>query len=314
MKSSAIRHPKREHNITVYSWMMKVTEKNLYAANLLAYLEGKFNLMLDLENKQGGWMKLHKIQIKNGIFADAWDYYDSAIDTLKALQFISVDEVGTPDMPLKEGEIWVNFHALAINQWLDEHVKNGNKQSPIVDMMPYFAFIPFSSEFKRPEPYKVNVVLPGEITQQPLIDVGEKKKRTRKKDIELDTTFIGAARELFAFWKMKTGHKRSNLQDKYAKMAIDRMKEGYTANQIAHGIIGLTHSKYHIDNKYDHFEYVVRDTNKLDRMCAIATEKQINLDDAAEEYSLFLYKYREGQDIKYEEPQYKNPITGGELK
>lgn len=318
MKTSAIRHPKREHQITVHSWMFKVTGKNLYAANLLAYLEGKFNLMLDLDVKNGGWMKLNKMQIKNGIFADEWEYYNSAIDTLLALEFISVDTESTDEFPLGEYELFIKLDALKINEYLDNITKTKEVTSPIVDYLPYFVFIGHTPKI---EPHvekttvtytEINVEQPK---QQTLIDVGKTVKKTRtKKVIELDNSLIGTARELFAFWKVKTGHKRSNLQDKFAKQIIDRLKDGYSPFQIAQGIIGLTHSQYHKDNEYDHIQYVVRDTQKLDRMCDIAERNGIELDDAGEEYSVFLESFRSGEKLEYEEPTFKNPITGKELK
>jgi hypothetical protein len=303
--------------------MFKVTGKNLYAANLLAYLEGKFNLMLELENKSGGWMKLNKMQIKNGIFADEWDYYNIAMDTLKALEFIAVDEEGSPEFPLGNYELWVKLDALKINQWLDDYTKTkGELQSPVIELMPYFVFLQqhklLPLEVQPHQAVVLEQLQNGHVRvpeQQSLIEVGEKKRKPRaKKTIELDNSMIGTAKELFAFWKMKTGHKRSNLQDKYAKMAMDRMKEGYTPVQIAQAIIGLTHSDFHIQNNYDHFEYVVRNAKNMDKFCDLAEKNSVTETEASKIYSEFVEQLRSGAEIQYETTTFKNPITGRELK
>lgn len=306
MRTSALRHPKHEHAITIHSWMMKITNNNLYAATLLAYLENKFNIMLDMKEKSGGWMKLQRFQVKNGMFATTFNEVDDAINLLESLDLILVNHISDhTGEALKSGEISIKLDALRINEWLDVYCKKVDNKMDLLEYAPFmnllligYKLAEVQIEDEQPELFELKQV--------------ETKKR-KTKDSEPDSTYIGKARNLFTFWKTKTGHKRSNLGNKFANMIIARIKDGYTDGQIAHGIIGLTFSKYHIENKYDHIEYVVRDTAKLDRMIAIAIKNNVTEDMAFQEFLKMVVKIENGEELSYDKKIFVNPTTGKEL-
>lgn len=304
MKTSPIRHPKLEHTTTIHSWMVKACMGNLPAALLLGYLEGKFHVHLQSnEPKLKGWMKFQKFQIKNGCFSESWDDLDLSIDILKALDFIEVDEVGSDTRELSDGEVWIKFNALKINQWLDVYVKPTEKK------MELFNFAPFLSLLFLTQAHYVEIEVEKVVEVEKIV---EKEIKTRT--IKIDETWIGVARDLFTFWKYMTKHPRSNLQDLYAKMIIDRLKQGYTAHQIAHGIIGLTHSDYHIKNKFDHIQYVVKASEKLDRLIGIAQKNNITEAHAITAYSQFIENRDNGALMEAVTKKGINPTTGNELK
>lgn len=304
MKTSPIRHPKFEHNTVLHSWMVKACYGNLTAALLLSYLEGKFHVAMQCDNKPiKGWMKFQKFQVKNGCFAEAWDDLDLAIDILKALNFIEIDDRGEGDRKLGENEIWICFYARKINEWLEVY------QKPTEKKMELFNFTPFLSLLFLTNTTFIEVEVEKIVEIEKIVE-----KQVKVRTIKLDDTWIGVARNLFNFWKYLTGHSKSNLQDKYAKMIIDRLKDEYTPGQIAHGIIGLTYSDYHKTNNYDHIQYVVRDTGKLDRLIDLAKKQKITLEHAQTAFDEFIRKTEAGEDLEPIAKIAVNPNTGKTLK
>lgn len=305
-KTSPIRMPKFEHSTTVHSWMFKACHGNLPAALLLGYLEGKFHILLQCEeknNRKGGWLKLMKFQVKNGCFASDWEDLELAFDILKALTFIELDERGDEEHPLKDGEIWIKFYALRINQWLEVY------QKPTEKKMELFDFTPFLSLLFLTETTYIEVEKQVEKIVEVIV---EKEVKTRT--IKLDETWIGVARDLFAFWKFVTKHPRSNLQDKSAKFIIDRLKDGYDKYEIATGIIGITYSEHHIDNKFDHMDYVVRTGKMLDHMIGLATANGYKLEHIVTIFDEYIRKRDAGEDLEPIEKTAKNKTTGNILK
>jgi hypothetical protein len=305
MKTSPIRHPKFEHSTTVHSWMFKACHGNLTAALLLGYLEGKFHILLQTQekNERKGWMRLQKFQIKNGCFASDWEDLDLAFDILKALSFLEIDDRGEIDYPLKEGEVWLKFQAKRINEWLEVY------QKPVETKLGLFDFTPFLSLLFLTEAKFIEVEVPVEKIVEVVV---EREVKTRT--IKLDETWIGVARDLFAFWKFVTKHPRSNLQDKSAKFIIDRLKDGYDKYQIAAGVIGITYSDHHVQNKFDHMDYVVRTGKMLDHMISLATNNGYKPEYVQTTFDEYIKKRDSGEDIEPLEKAGKNKTTGNTLK
>lgn len=282
--------------------MVKACYGNLTAAMLLAYLEGKYHVAMQCDNKPSkGWMKFQKFQVKNGCFAEEWDDLDLAFDILKALDFVEVDDRGEDLRPVSEGEVWIRFCALRINQWLEVYAKPTEKKMELFDFYPFLSLL-FLTEVHYVEVEK-------EVVVEKVVE-----KEVKVRTISIDETYIGVARHLFAFWRHLTGHKRSQLQDRYAKMIIDRLKNGYTAGQIAWGIVGLTYSDYHTNNSYDHIQYVVRDSGKLDRLCQVAEKHNITLEAAETSFNSFVNKVESGEVVETITKVGVNPATGNTLK
>ena len=161
--------------------------------------------------------------------------------------------------------------------------------------------------------YKMAEVQIEDEEQEPFELTPPEVKKTRKKQKSEDESYSGKAYSIFDFWKMKTGHKRSNLQDKHKRLIINRLKEGYTEFQLAHAVIGITFSNHHIENKYDHIYYIVRETSMLDRFISMAIREGITEEKAKEEYSELKRKISAGEEITYEKKVFVNPNTGKQL-
>lgn len=304
MKTSPIRHPKFEHSVTIHSWMMKACHGNLYAALLLGYLESKYHIALQTDTKpKKGWMKFQKFQVKNGSFAGDWEDLDLALDILSALSFVDHDDTWNEERPCGEGEIWIQFHALRINQWLELY------QKPTEKKMELFDFTPFISLLFLTQATFIEVEVPVE----KIVEV-KVEKEVKVRTIKLDETWIGVARDLFAFWKFATKHPRSNLQDKSAKLIIDRLKDGYDKYQIATGIIGITYSDHHTQNKYDHIDYVVRTAKMLDTFIALASDNGYKPEYAEITFNEYIRKRDAGETIEPLEKSAVNPTTGKTIK
>lgn len=301
MKTSPIRHPKYEHATTVHSWMVKACHGNITAALLLGYLESKFHICLETGNPHKNWMKLSKFQIKHGCFSE-WDDLELGLDILKGLQFIEIDDLGGEDRPLGNGEVWIKFNAKTINNWLEVY------QKPVEAKISLFNFSPFMALLWFTNATYIEIPVEKEVLVEKVV-VKEIKERV----INVDETYIGVARDLFAFWRYIHKHPRSNLQDKYAKMIIDRIKQNYTQAQIAQGILGLNYSEYHKKNSFDHIQYVVKESAKLDRLIDVAAKNNISEAVAEAAYNQYL-KQRDSGELEPAKKEGVNPITGNTLK
>lgn len=302
MKTSPVRHPKFEHVVNIHSWQFKATMGNLHAAVLLSYLESKFHILLETGNETKNWLHLSKFQIKNGCFASGWDDLELALDILKALNFIEIHEYNDIH-EYKEGSVWIKFCAKRVNEWLEIY------QKPLDKKLELFDFYPFLWLLCLTEATFIEIEVPVEKIVEKIVE-----KEVKVRTIKLDETWIGVARNLFAFWRFATKHMRSNLQDKSAKLIIDRLKDGYEPKQIALGVIGITYSDHHMQNKFDHMDYVVRTGKMLDHMIGLAKKNGYTEELAETAFKEYIRKRDAGEEIEPIEKVGVNPLTGNELK
>ncbi len=310
MRTSAIRHPKYEHAITIHSWMMKITEGNLYAATLLGYLESKFNILLDAKEKNNGWMKLKEFQVKNGMFASTFNDMNMAIEILETLDLILVNRLyDSKAQELKSGEISIKLDALRINEWLDMYCKNTDTKMGLLEYMPFLGLLLIN--------YQMDTVDLNDNEDQLEFELKPPEPKTRRKATSnkpTDNPVTDSAYMLFNFWKVKTGHKKSNLSDRDRNLIMKRLGDGYSEAQIAHATIGISFSQHHVENKYDYMYYVVRQAAMLDRFIAFAIKEGITEEQANLEYSEVKRKLDNNEELVYESKRvFKNPTTGKEL-
>lgn len=301
-KTSAFDHPKFEHSLTIHSWQLKACENNLFAAMTLAYLEDKFMLLLQAKDKQKGWLKLNKFQIKNAIFAESSNYVDSALDHLKLLNFIQLNPQN-PDYPRGEEEVWVKLNFLEVNAWLEVYK---DKKVKKIDLLNYAPFMMLAL-FMTPEP---------QIIEKTVEVVKEKIVAEREKLRPEDHPYVQRAAKLFEFWKWVTNHPKSNISDKYLRMIINRLKENYSDYQVAQAILGILSRKGQKDfEKYDTLNYIIKDSARLDMMVKDAEKMGFNIDKAGNEFYEFSKKFDSNEKI---EPRSTvdiiNPNTGSKLK
>lgn len=83
--------------------------------------------------------------------------------------------------------------------------------------------------------------------------------------------------EIFEFWKAEMNHSRARLDQKRRRKIQDRLKDGYTPDDIKDAIRGCKQSPFHQGQnengtKYDDICLICRDAEHIDRFIAL-TEK-----------------------------------------
>lgn len=304
-KTSCIRHPKFEHSISVHSWQYRATGKHLYAALLLSYLEEKVNLLLELKNMgvnyNKGWIKLNMFQLKHGIFTEDFRELESAIEILEGLKFIETNP-DSPEFPRESNEIWIKVNALQINNWIDIDSKTDEVKMNLLDFNPFI----------------ILMVLSGTAEVEIQEKIIETKAASPLKKFEDNQPLIQKARQLFYFWKWVTDKPRSQPQDKYLRMIIDRLQDGYTEIDIALSFYGMLYRKNTDFAKYDAIHYIVKESAKLDRFTAYALEIGYDEEIAEKEYNQFISMWSVGakvpaRPIEQRQESVKS-ATGSEIK
>lgn len=84
-----------------------------------------------------------------------------------------------------------------------------------------------------------------------------------------------AVRELFEYWQLRTGHERAKLDAKRARKIRDRLKDGYTVDEIRQAINGVAKFPFVVDGgrsstgrsnqRFDDIELVCRNGPNLER-------------------------------------------------
>ncbi|MGB4825630.1 MAG: hypothetical protein WBP82_12095, partial [Leuconostoc mesenteroides] len=268
------------------------------AALLLAYLEDKFNLLLQSKEKNKGWMLLNKFQVQNAIFAESYHYVEQGLEQLMILNFIQLNPKNA-DYPRQENEIWVKVDALKINQWLSIYKKSDEVRMNLLNFNPFLALMLFG----KSEPEVIEKIV-------------EKKVIEREKFKESDLPFMRRASRIYEFWKWVTNHPQSKISEKFLKMIIARLKEDYTDGQLAHSIYGLLPRKENPEmNKFDGIKYVFGDSEKVDRMISDAIKSGYTEKLAEDEFDDFCQALEHQEDIKPRPIRYgsKNKSTGANL-
>jgi len=88
----------------------------------------------------------------------------------------------------------------------------------------------------------------------------------------------GVVIDLFEFWSTKLGKRSPKLSDKRKRKVRDRLREGFTADEIRAAIVGLTLSDHHMGRngsprKYDDLELICRDPEHLEGFRDLYLEK-----------------------------------------
>lgn len=255
MHTSVIRHPKRDYYVQIHDWQMKATG-NVHAAALLSILEDEVINYVSAEPacrpKTRGWLTLNLVDLQKRMFCKLQREVTHAIDILEAIGFIKTN--APDDLVCPEHSVLLYLDAVKVNEYTD-NLSQPKKSEPTAS--PLMSLMLAAIAANRPRGKEVTVSM-------------------RKQ-----------SEQLFEFWKVITSHNRSRPQPKWLKLFIDRMSDGYDVYDIAQGIIGLTFSDHHTSGAYDHVKYVVGDTEKLDRMMALAAQRGVNRDRATERFNAF---------------------------
>lgn len=126
---------------------------------------------------------------------------------------------------------------------------------------------------------------------------------------------------LFNFWKFMLNHPQARESDKYLKPIDQRIKQGYTAVQLAQAICGLSLSRHHIENGYTHSHYAFKDDKQVIMMINVAVKNGVTEEIAEKQFNWFIEKFNSGYDIKELinmkdakiQKKSVNPRTGEEL-
>lgn len=85
--------------------------------------------------------------------------------------------------------------------------------------------------------------------------------------------------EIFDFWKEIMGHKRARMDVKRQKIIKDRLRDGYTYEDITDAISGCFLSPFHQgdndrNSRYDDISLICRDAEHIDKFIQIYEEAQ----------------------------------------
>lgn len=101
--------------------------------------------------------------------------------------------------------------------------------------------------------------------------------KQKKENTSVNESRKIVATRLFEFWKVCTGHLKSKINDASIRMICDRLKEGYSENQLAQAIVGITLSEFENNRgKYDGLKYIAKESEKVDRLSAKAEKAGYN--------------------------------------
>ena len=100
---------------------------------------------------------------------------------------------------------------------------------------------------------------------------GEGKGREGKgKEGEKHSSSSADVVEVFEHWQNVMGKPRAKLDAKRSKLITDRLKAGYSVDDLKHAVTGCSVSQYHMgDNdsgtRYDGLDLILRDAGKVDQ-------------------------------------------------
>jgi hypothetical protein len=282
MYTSAIRHPKRSHYVSIHQWQLVATNGSIHASALLSALEEKFIQLICSERKDrtDRWLRFTRDEILKETFSKNMNEVTSALGILEAIGFIKTQKQMIPVS--SSDPILIELDAVAVNQWIDKFQKP-KTESQLINS-PFASLFLMLAAINRPK-------------------VTGHTAATKAK-----------AEELFEFWKHLTNHNRAKPSPKWLKMICDRMDNGYDEIDCAQALIGLTHSDHHMGRnggpKYDGIKYVFGDTEKLDRMVGIAEQKGITRERAQERFA----SYFNNHEMPQLTSSFVNQSTGSILK
>jgi len=101
------------------------------------------------------------------------------------------------------------------------------------------------------------------------IKEGKEGKKGRNKNI-----YAEQVSELFDYWcSVFNKNSATKLSTKRKQRIEQRLKEGYTVDQLKCAILGCSNSDYHIENGYTDIELICREPEKVDRFIELNRPK-----------------------------------------
>ncbi len=280
MKSSCLRFPRMDRFIRVHESLLIACDRNACAAALIAFFEGWHNYKIEqkeyteLYNTMAkdakaapiidvsGWQFHTMAQLQAGVLIYREDAINTALELLEKKEFIETEVPVHLRILHKTGRTrWFLLRADKINTWFDGY-ENERRPKKLV----------FPPPRKTPKPEKGEVT--GERRVNALAVLGYRNKRRVE------------------YWQ-KRG--RNVTPDKMTAKQIsyvaDRLREGFTPEQLAHAFEGCLASEFHMGlmpNKptvYDGVKVVYATADKVNQFIGYANTAGLRIEATASRFA-----------------------------
>tara|TARA_R110002020_G_scaffold106502_5_gene247837 strand:+ start:385 stop:969 length:585 start_codon:yes stop_codon:yes gene_type:complete len=84
----------------------------------------------------------------------------------------------------------------------------------------------------------------------------------------------GTVREVFDYWRQASGHTRAKLSPLRARKVRQRLRDGFTVDDLQAAIDGMVGSDFHRRNKHTDLALALRDVEHVERFRGMAQETQ----------------------------------------
>lgn len=275
MKTSLLRYPKGDTFIRIHRSLLTACGGNACAAALLVFFEGwhnykreqaEYNLLYNAMARDvgatpiidtSGWQYHTMIQLERGVMIYKADAIVKALELLELKGFIATEVPDHLRVLHKTGRTrWFLLMAEAVNAYFDT----------------------CDAGTRPPEPVKAKVKRP----RAPRV-IGADDMLS---DVALDV-FKYRSRRRVEFWKARGKRFQPAIPDaKQLGVIMDRLKEGFTPDQLKLAFEGCLASDWHTGSNpggtvYDSVGLVYRDSEKVNTFLTAATAAGLKLGDPA---------------------------------